>query len=119
MDTKKELIDYGTIIARKDGTFVVDNYHVCPASIDPYGKYNFDDVAAYAKANPDKVIPEPEPPEAELAERTRQATLAELDLIDRKSMRYLRAVAEGTIDEEGKKRLAELEAQAKLARSRL
>ena len=86
MDTKKEPIDYGTIIARNDGTFVIDNYHVCPKSIDPHGKYDFDDVQAYAKANPDKVLPEPEPPkptEAELAERARKATLSRLAELDR------------------------------------
>jgi len=47
---------------RADGTYVVDNYHVCPKSIDPYGKYDIEEVEAYLLNHPEALISEPVPP---------------------------------------------------------
>lgn len=59
-------IDYGNIIARPDGTFVVfvnlnslhSGYHVCSKEVDPYNKYDLSDVQAYVAAHPEKVYTE-------------------------------------------------------------
>ena len=59
-------IDYGNIIARPDGTFVVfvnlsslhSGYHVCSKEVDPYNKYDLADVQAYVAAHPEKVYTE-------------------------------------------------------------
>jgi hypothetical protein len=79
---------------RKDGTYVVDDYHVCPKSVDPYGKYDIAEVEAYIIDHPEALIPEPVPPEPteeELAARRVAEIIAELDRLDRATVRPLRA----------------------------
>ena len=59
-------IDYGNVIQRPDGTFVVfvnlnslhSGYHVCSKEVDPYNKYDLSDVQAYVAAHPEKVYTE-------------------------------------------------------------
>ena len=52
-------------------------------------------------------------------EEERAATLAELDTLDRRSVRALRAVVAGTATDEDKAKLAEIETEAVSKRSRL
>jgi hypothetical protein len=54
---------------RKDGTYVVDGYHVCPKEIDPIGKYDIAEVSAYLAEHPEALIPEPKPPEPSAEEK--------------------------------------------------
>ena len=62
------MIEIKQAYKRKDGTYVVDGYHVCPKSIDPHGKYDIAEVEAYITAHPEALIPEPLPPEPSAAE---------------------------------------------------
>jgi hypothetical protein len=99
---------------RKDGTYVVDDYHVCLKSVDPYGKYDIAEVEAYIIDHPEALIPEPVPPEPteeELAARRVAEIIAELDRLDRASIRPIRA---GEAD-----RLTEIEAQVVALREEL
>ena len=67
-------MDIAKAYKRKDGTYVVDGYHVCPKYIDPHGKYDIAEVEAYLAEHPEALIPEPVPPpptEAELASSIR------------------------------------------------
>ena len=56
---------------------------------------------------------------AEAREQERAAILAELDALDRRSVRSLRAVVAGTATDEDKAKLAAIEAEAVSKRSRL
>jgi hypothetical protein len=99
---------------RSDGTYVVDGYHVCKKDIDPIGKYNIAEVSAYLIDHPEALIPEPVPPEPteeELAARRVAEIIAELDRLDRASIRPIRA---GEAD-----RLTEIEAQVVALREEL
>lgn len=79
------IFENATIFGRKDGTYVVDGYHVCPKSIDPAGKYDIEELKAYLLDHPEALQPEPLPPpptDAQLeaaAESQRQARFAEYD----------------------------------------
>lgn len=81
----KSIFEGYTIYSRKDGTFVVDGYHVCPKSIDPMGKYDIEELKSYLVDHPEALVPEPTPPaptpevlEAS-AEAQRQALFREYD----------------------------------------
>ena len=84
-------IDYGNIIARPDGTFVVfvnlnslhSGYHVCSKEVDPYNKYDLADVQEYVEAHPEKVYTEhPMAHEVEL-QRQLEAEERKLEEINR------------------------------------
>lgn len=84
-------IDYGNIIARPDGTFVVfvnlnslhSGYHVCSKEVDPYNKYDLSDVQAYVTEHPEKVYTEhPMAHEVEL-QRQLEAEERKLEEINR------------------------------------
>lgn len=51
------------LIKRTDGAFIIrnENYHVVPRSVDPFNKYDFDEIKAYADAHPEDVEDEPGP----------------------------------------------------------
>ena len=82
---EKSIFEGCAIYSRKDGTFIVDGYHVCPKDIDPVGKYDIEELKAYLLDHPDALQPEPLPPpptDAQLeaaAESQRQARFAEYD----------------------------------------
>ena len=84
-------IDYGNIIARPDGTFVVfvnlsslhSGYHVCSKEVDPYNKYDLADVQEYVTEHPEKVYTEhPMAHEVEL-QRQLEAEERKLEEINR------------------------------------
>jgi hypothetical protein len=100
---------------RLDGTYVVDNYHVCPKEKDPYGKYDIAEVEAYILDHPEALIPEPVPPEPtaeELAARRRAEIKAQIAELDRQSIRPIRAKEQDRLDEI-EARVVELRAELK------
>lgn len=115
------MIDYtAPIYSRPDGTYVATvngyPYHIIDG--DPLK----DEVESYLAKHPEALIPEPVPPEpsAEELERIRVAGIqAQLDALDRKAIRPLRAIAAGTATQADRDRLADLEAQADVIRTRL
>lgn len=125
MEDKKNILDDCLPIRRqKDGTYIIKvngcDYGVCDNNEGE--RFTIKMIEKYTAANPDKVIPEPEPPKPtpeQIAEAKRRTTLAQLDELDRKSARYLRASIAGTIDEEGKKRLSAIEKEATSLRKSL
>jgi len=86
------------IYSRKDGTFVVDGYHVCSKDIDPMGKYDIDELKAYLAEHPEAVKEEPVPPPpsheelAARAEAQRQTLFAEND---KQLIMYMRRLLAG------------------------
>lgn len=73
----KSIFEGKTIYSRKDGTFAVDGYHVCPKNIDPAGKYDIEELKAYLLDHPDAIQPEPLPPPP-TPEQLREAEIASL-----------------------------------------
>ncbi len=114
----KSIFDGMTIYSRKDGTYVVDGYHVCPKSIDPIGKYDIEELKAYILDHPEAVQPEPLPPppsDAQLeatAEAQRQVLFAEYD---KHVLQYQREVRLGLVGAED--RLAAWDAYAEALRA--
>ena len=114
----KSIFDGMTIYGRKDGTFVVDGYHVCPKDIDPCGKYDIEELKAYLAEHPEALQDEPispPPTDAELkarAEAQRQALFAEYD---KKVLQYQREVRLGIAGAEEK--LAAWDAYAEALRA--
>ena len=53
---------FGKVIIRNDNDFVIlvgedgVGYNVVPKSIDPWGKYDIEEVRQYVKDNPDMVV---------------------------------------------------------------
>lgn len=122
---------FGYVIKNDDNDFIVNvnpdifnsGYNVVPKDIDPYGIFDIEEVRQYVKENPDKVISGyTEAEKIELQEYKniqRQKIQSELDGIDRKTIRPLRAILSGLGTEEDKDFLAELETQAKAKREEL
>ena len=122
------LENFGQIIQRFDGSYVItingNSYHVPNEGewADGTNPIQWADVNVYALANPDKVeIEQPQPPPTaeELAEARRAEILAELDALDRQSVRPLRAMAKGAATDEDRGRLAFLEPRAEELREEL
>ena len=70
---------------------------------------------AFLAAHPEALVPEPAPPEptAEQVEAARVAGIrVQLDDLDRKAVRPLRAIAAGTATDADRTTLAEIETQA-------
>ena len=114
----KSIFDGMTIYSRKDGTFVVDGYHVCSKDIDPIGKYDIDELKAYLAEHPEAVKEEPVPPPpsyeelAARAEAQRQTLFAEYD---KHVLQYQREVRLGVAG--GAERLAAWDAYAESLRA--
>jgi hypothetical protein len=118
--------DFGNIIKRPDGSFVITKnglpYHV--PDMEGFEE-EFAEVSAYAALNPGKVeMEQPPPPPAppspeELAQARIAAIKAELEEIDRQSIRPLRAIAKGVATDEDTDKLAELEGRAEGLRAEL
>jgi hypothetical protein len=107
---------------RKDGTYVVDDYHVCPKSVDPYGKYDIAEVEAYLAEHPEALIDEPKPPKPtaeQIAQRERARIMAALDAIDRKAIRPLRAITAGSTSALDVELIGQLDAEAGVLRTEL
>lgn len=79
---------------REDNTLVyMDSpdgpYHVVPKSVDPYNKYDYDELYAYAMAHPEDVVPEFEPkPVEQVALETLQQIEGLLGVILEKGFPY-------------------------------
>jgi hypothetical protein len=60
-------MNFGKVIIRNDNDFVINvtdtdcGYNVVPKSVDPFNKYNIEDVRQYVIDYPDMVIIIPEP----------------------------------------------------------
>lgn len=83
--------DYGYVIRKSDAFYIVDvdpgiynsGYGVVSKEEDPYGKYDLEDVIAWAEAHPDRVLSEhPLEAEMQLQEQLRLEQ-SELEAINR------------------------------------
>lgn len=76
-------------------------------------RYPYSEVEAFLAEHPEALEPDPEPPSQEEIERQRVATItAQLEALDRRSIRALRAVSAGTATAEDRAILADLDTQA-------
>jgi hypothetical protein len=71
------MMEIKSAFRRKDGTYVVDNYHVCSKDVDPYGKYDIAEVEAYLAEHPEALVPEPKPPEPSVQEKAAMKALSD------------------------------------------
>jgi len=117
--------DYGKITRRPDGSFVIRR-RGWPFHVPDHGEFRglFSEIAAYARARPEMVEMEQaapgQPGQAEDPAEARRAEIrAELAEIDRRSVRPLRAEAEGLATPEDRASLAGLEARARKLRDEL
>ena len=123
--------NFGNVIIRSaDNSYVINNgtYHVPNPSSNLPEFYNlFREVDAYVKslspAQYEKLItvedPPPPPTAEELAQARKAGIIAELDRLDRQSVRPLRAIAKETATDEDVAKLADLDARAASLRAEL
>lgn len=111
------------IIQRADGSYVIEkNGH--PYHVPNEGEFaeewaNITDWLAKNNVTPEAEPLPPEPTEEELRAAREEAIIAELDEIDRKSARALRAIVAGTATDDDRAMLTELNAQAEALRAQL
>lgn len=90
------------IYIRNDGTFVVDGYHVVSKDIDPYNKYDIEEIKQYTKDHPEEVAKEP-------VYDDKDPRFIDIDL---RSVRALRAILIGTPSSGDMETLKKLELEA-------
>lgn len=107
-------MEFGNIIVREDGSYVINNgmYHV---PNEGGFKDLWEEVRAYALANPDKVSPEveePEPTPPELTEEEKEALALEKAKAER-----AKAVSEIVVEVDGMRFDGDEESQTRLSRT--
>jgi len=109
-----------------NGSYVIQSpwgpYNVCSKDVDPVGKYSIYEVEAYIATHQGALITEPVPPPPtpeDLAARRKAEIAAELEALDTRAIRPMRAKLAGKATVVDEEMIAECDTRADLLRAEL